>query len=267
MEGRNVVYEWRFAAQQVERLDGLAADLVARRVGVIIAAGTPATLAAYKATTRIPIISLRSRSPVDLGMASSLARPGGNVTGIISGEVTTKGMEVLRKLVPGARRVGWVMNPDNPASLTSPHRLETLGKEFGVQLVGLSFRGPEDLERELGGARRTRVDALFIRAEAKLNVNAEKIAAFALAHRIPAMGSVRQFVPAGGLASFGESSLEMWGNVVEYVDRIANGASAGELPIMQPSKFELFLNRKTASALRLTIPPDLLVRADLVVDG
>jgi putative ABC transport system substrate-binding protein len=267
VEGRNIAYEWRFADQQAERLDNLAAELVARRVDVIVAAGTPPTLAAHKATTRIPIICMAGANPMHFGLASSLARPGGNVTGVILGETYTKGMEVLRKLVPGARRVGWVMNPDNPANLTSSERLETLGKEFGVKLVGLPFRGPADLERELGGKRRTRVDALFIRRDAKLNVNAAKIAEFALAHRIPTMGvGVPQFVPAGGLASFHESSPEMWGNVAEYVDRIANGASAAELPIMQPTKFELFLNRKTARALGLTIPPDLLVRADLVVE-
>lgn len=268
VEGKNLAYEGRYADNHPERLDAMAAELVAKKVDVIVAAGTPPTLAAHKATKLIPIISVGGASPVNLKLAATMARPGGNVTGVPSmgSEVFLKGMEILRRLVPSARRIGWLMNPDNPASQRSPAQLAEEGKQHGVELVGIPYREPADLDRELGGARKGRVDALYIRVDSKLNVNAPKIAAFALASRIPAVGSVRQFVPAGGLASYGQSYDEQWNLVVEYVDKIANGAKPADLPIIQPTKFELYFNRKTAAALGITIPQDLLLRAELVVD-
>ena len=266
-EGQNLKLEWRFAENKAERLDGLAVDLVHRKVDVIVAGGTPPTLSAAKATSKIPILSMGGINPVNLGLAKSMARPGTNVTGITLMEGTVaKGVELLRTLVPKARKIGWFMNPDNPSSQRSPEQMEKEGKEYGLELIGIPYRAASDLDRELGGANKARVDAVYVRLDSKLNADSGKIGAYTAEHRIPAVGSHRRFVPAGGLASFGQSYDEQYSMVVEYIHLLAKGANVEELPIVRPTRFELLLNRKTAGRLGIMIPPSLLLRADRVVD-
>jgi putative ABC transport system substrate-binding protein len=266
-EGQNLKLEWRFADNKAELLDGLAVDLVQRKVDIIVAGGTPPTLSAAKATKKIPIISVGGNNPVNLGLARSIANPGTNVTGITLMEGTVaKGVELLRTLVPKARKIGWLMNPDNPSSQRSPEQLDKEGKTYGLELIGIPYRTASDLDRELGGANKGRVDAVYVRLDSKLNADSNQIAAYTVEHGIPAVGSHRRFVPAGGLASFGQSYDEQYGLVVEYIDLLANGANVAALPIVLPTRFELVLNRKTAARLGLTIPSSLLLRADRVVD-
>ena len=266
-EGQNLKLEWRFADNKAARLDGLAADLVQRKVDIIVAGGTPPTLSAAKATAKIPIISMGGINPVNLGLAKSIANPGTNVTGItLMDGAVAKGVELLHTLVPKARKIGWFMNPDNPSSQRSPEQLEKEGKEYGLELIGIPYRVASDLERELGGANKGRVDAAYIRQDSKLNTDSDKIGAFTAEHRIPAVGSHRRFVPGGGLASFGQSYDEQYRMVVEYVDLLANGANVARLPIVRPTRFELLLNRKTAERLGIMLPRELLLRADQVID-
>ena len=266
-EGQNLKLEWRFADNKAERLDVLAVDLVQRKVDVIVAGGTPPTLSAAKATAKIPIISVGGINPVNLGLAKSMPNPGTNVTGITLMDGTiAKGVELLRTLVPKARKIGWLMTPDNPSSQRSPEQLEKEGKEYGLEVIGIPYRAASDLDRELGGANKGRVEAVYLRPDSKLNADSDKIGAFTAEHRIPAVGSHWRFVPAGGLASFGQSYDEQYSLVVEYIDLLANGANVARLPIVRPTRFELLLNRKTAGRLGITIPLALLLRADVVVD-
>ena len=158
------------------------------------------------------------------------------------------------------------MNPDNPSSQRSREELEKEGKEYGLELIGIPYRVASDLERELGGANKGRVDAAYIRPDSKLNGDSDKIGAFTAEHRIPAVGSHRRFVLVGGLASFGQSYDEQYRMVVEYVDLLANGANVAQLPIVRPTRFELLLNRKTAERLGIMLPRELLLRADQVID-
>lgn len=269
LEGVNLRLEVRSAeSQSGQRLTALALELIDAKVDVIVSVGTPATLAAQKATSRVPIIAVNVTDPVAAGLTASLARPSGNVTGFTNLGVDSIGkrVELMHALVPKARRVGMMYNPDNPGNVVLKDGIVAQEKALGTQLAIFATRSRDELHRVLDNLPNAQLDALYVPLDAVFTNNLKEIADFAGTHRLPAFSSNPQFVKLGGLASYSSSQTEMQRNAADYVDRILNGAKAGDLPFVQPTKVELSLNRATAKALGITIPADLLLRADFVVD-
>jgi putative ABC transport system substrate-binding protein len=267
VEGSNLTLLRRFAENQYERLPRLAAELVAENVDVIVAGGTPATRAAQQATSRIPIVTVNTGDPVGAGMAASLARPGSNVTGfsIIAPEITRKGIELLLALAPRSRRIGILFNPDNAGNSLSLQAMDAAkAKEMGIEVVPIAVRRSQDLEPGL--AKADQANALYVLQESVLISLYKRVAEIGLQRRLPCVSSQAGFVNAGGLASYGHSSIEQWQSIADFVDRILNGAKPADLPFRQPTQFDLTLNRGTARLLGITIPQELLLRASTVLD-
>ena len=269
LEGVNLRLEFRAArSQSGQQLTTLARELIDAKVDVIVSVGTPAALAAQKATSRIPIIAINVTDPVAAGLAASLRRPGSNVTGFtnLGGDVTGKRIELMQALVPKARRVGLLYNPDNPGNLILRDGIVAQEKALGTQLSIFAARSRDELRRVLDSLPNAQVDALYVPFDAVFTNNLKEIADFASTHRLAAFSSIPEFVKLGGLASYTYSRTEMDRNAADYADRILNGAKAGDLPFVQPTRLELGLNRATAKTLGITIPTELLLRADFVVD-
>lgn len=269
VEGQNVVIDYRFAESRLERLPGLAVELLGQKADVIVAQPTPAAVAARNATRSIPIVMINVGDPVGLGLAASLARPAGNVTGVafdVGLETFAKGLELLKETVPGARRVAVLSNPANPAQRLALANLEAAAPSLGLQLSFIEARNPGEIERAFAQIARDRAQALFVAAEATFILHRARLAELALAHKLPAMFGVRENVDAGGLASYGPSLTHNSRRAATFVDKILRGAKPGELPVEQPTKFELVVNLKTAKALGLTIPQSVLLRADAVIE-
>jgi len=267
IEGKNVLFERRYAEDQLDRLPGLAAELVRLKVDVIVATGVPAQLAAKRATATIPIVMFASGDPVASGIVTSLARPGGNITGtsLMAPELGGKRLQLLKELLPGVSRVAVLWNAANPYPLLVFRETEGAARTLGIQLQSLEVRGPGDLDRALEAATRQRAGAL-ITVEDPLTVGHRvQIVDFAAKNRLPAMHGVREFVEAGGLMSYGAHLPDLQRRTAGYVDKILKGAKPADLPIEQPTKFELVINLKAAKALGLTIPPSLLQRADEII--
>jgi len=265
VEGKNLSIESRFAEGRRERFASDAAALVERKVDVLLATGTPSTQAAQKATPRIPIVAVNVTSPVMHGFAVSLGRPGKNVTGITNSSVDTgiKRWQILARLAPNARRLGVILNPDNPAHMSA--NVEARAAAVSFEAVRILIRAPEDADRELEACK-GRVDALSVSQDyGVLNPLMPRFASFALAQRYPSAAQLASYVESGGLTSYGQSMGEQWRLASEYVVKILDGANPGELPFVEASEFELCFNRRTATAIGVTIPPDLLLSADLVV--
>src|SRR5262245_27860719 len=266
--GQNIIFEARYAKGDLARLADLAAELVQLKVSIILAFGTPAAFAARRATTTIPIVGFVG-DPVGTGLVASLARPGGNLTGLTNEaglEVFAKRPELLKQVAPKSSRVGVVWNPANPAEARVRYAHYESGRPLGLTLVSLEVRSPDDFEGALTRAGRERADALTI-SENTLNVeHRDLIVAFAAKHRLPTIFGERGSVEGGGLMSYGMDSADLLRRAASYVDRILNGTRPADLPIEQPTKFELVINLKTAKALGLTIPPSLLLRADQVIE-
>jgi putative ABC transport system substrate-binding protein len=267
VEGQNLVIEGRDAEGKPERFEALAADLVRLKVDVIVAVVPTATLAARRATGSIPIVMVNTPDPVQLGLVASLGRPGGNVTGTttLSTDLSVKQLELLKEAVPRVARVAILQNSTNPW-----HRLALKGIEAGasglaIQIHVLDAHGPEEYEAAFAAMARERVGALLVLADPMNAFHRERLAAEATRHRLPAMFGPREFADAGGLMSFWADRAELYRSVASYVDRILKGAKPADLPIQQPTKFELVVNLRTAKALRLALPQSLLVRADSVI--
>ena len=269
VEGQNFTFEYRYGDGRVERLSDLAAELVRIKVDVIVVASDIGISALKRETQTIPIVMANSADPVGTGFVASLARPGGNVTGLstMSPELSGKRVELLREVVPGLARVAVIWNPDIRGAVLDYN--ETLGtaRTLRLQLQSVELNRSEDLARALseitkGGAQ----GLIVVPANPIALVNRNQIADFALTHRLPAMYGQRDYVNAGGLMSYGSNPPERWKHVATFVDKILKGSKPSEIPVEQPTKFELVINMKTAKALGLTIPPTVLVRADRVIE-
>ena len=267
-ERHNVAIECRSAEGKLERLDELAAELVQLKPAVLVAPGTPASLAAKRATGTIPIISLYTADPVELGLVASLARPGGNVTGIsaLASDYVAKSLELLKDAAPRTSRVGVLGHAANPTYAIYRRELEAAAKVMGVVLDFGSVNALAELETTLSGLRRRGADALLVMHQPFTFVHREHIVERVAGLRLPTMYGSREAVEAGGLMSYAVSIADVFRRGALIVDRVLRGANPADLPIEQPTKFELVLNLKTAKALRLAIPKSLLVRADQVIE-
>ena len=271
VEGRNVVIEYRDAEGNPERLPALAAGLVALQVHVIVAPTTVAALAATQATRTLPIVFAGASDPVTSGLVSSLARPGGNVTGlsILGAELVGKRLEVLTQAVPGVSRIAVLRHPGTSRERTGRDMLkeaELAGRALGVRLQFVEARGPADFDRAFSDMTRARVGALTVLVSALFLNERRRLVDLAAKNRLPAVYPWREYVDAGGLMAYGPNDADLYRRAATYVDKILKGAKPGDLAVEQPTKFELVINRKTAKALGLTIPPSLLQRADQVIE-
>jgi putative ABC transport system substrate-binding protein len=271
IEGRDVTIQYRFADEHYDRLAELVADLVKRRVAVIFATGSvlPA-LAAKAATTTIPIVFANGSDPVALGLVTSLSRPGGNATGVsfISTELASKKLELLRELVPRATGVALLVNPRNPNAESSIADTQAAAKILGVKLFVVNAVNASDLDVAFATIVQQRADALVVGTDVLFNGprRTQQLITLAAVHAVPTMFNGRDRVTAGGLISYGTDVDAMTRQAGAYIGRILKGEKPGDLPVMQPTKFELFINLKTAKTLGLTVPPSLLAIADEVIE-
>jgi len=268
VERQNYAIEYRSADGRLERFPDLAAELVRLKVDLIVTRGTTGALAAKNATRTIPIVMATSGDPVAAGLVASLARPGGNVTGLssINAELVGKRLGLLKEAIPGLARIAVVLNLSNPTLVTQRKQIEVAARSLGFQPQFLDVRKPEDLGRAFDTAVKQRADAVHVGLDFLAQSNLGRIVDLAAKHRLPTIYSTRDFVDAGGLMAYGVSRLEIYRRAATYVDKIFKGAKPGDLPVEQPTKFELVINLKTARALGLTIPPSLLQRADQVIE-
>jgi putative tryptophan/tyrosine transport system substrate-binding protein len=268
VEGRNIALEYRWAEGKYERLPELAAELVRLKVDVILAVSTPAAQAAKAATRTIPIVFTLVADPVASGLVSSLARPSGNITGLpsLSSEIIGKQLELLKETVPRVSRVAILQNPDASSHPFMVREAAGAARALGVQLRVLGARNPNDLHAAFTAMTGDRTEALLVLADPFFRTHGARIADFAAKSRLPSLSGEREQTEAGGLMSYGLSRLDMFRRAAIYVDKILKGAKPADLPVEQPTKFELVINVKTAKALGLTIPPSLLARADQVIE-
>jgi ABC-type uncharacterized transport system substrate-binding protein len=270
VEGENVAIEYRWAENQLDRLQVLAAELVRRRVAVIATSGGPAVaFAAKAATTTIPIVFAVADDPVRLGLVASLARPDGNLTGInfLVGELTAKRLGLLRELVPGAGRVAVLVNPANTANTETTLRdVEPAARAVGLQVQILKASTSREIEAAFATFVRERPDALFVGNDAFFNARRVQLVLLAGRHGLPAIYWDREFAEAGGLMSYGSNIVDVYRQVGVYAGRILKGAKPADLPVVQSTKFELVINAVTARMLGLDVPPTLLARADEVIE-
>jgi|SRR5437867_4962784 len=268
VDGQNIVIEYRYAEGKAERLPDLAAELVSLKVDVIVAGGTPAPLAAKHATRTIPIVMAAAGDPVGSGLVASLARPGGNVTGLgaLSPELGGKRLQLLKEVVPGVSRVAVLWNAANPYAVLVARETEAAARTLGVQAQSLEVRGPDDFENALPAAIRGGAGALIVVEDPLTFQYRMRIADFAARNRLPAIDGYREYAEAGALMAYGANLADLYRRAATYVDKILKGAKPADLPVEQPTKFELVINIKTAKALGLTIPPSLLLRADQVIE-
>jgi putative ABC transport system substrate-binding protein len=269
VEGQSLALEYRWAGGQPDGLADLAAELVRLRVDVIFSAfGTPAALAAKRATSTIPIVFSGVGDAVGVGLVTSLARPGANVTGstFITQETIGSQLELLKAVIPGLARVGAVVNPRNPVYGPVLRASHAPALALGVDLIVVGLQRIEDFESAFREAMRVRLDGLVVLRDPLLIANQARLVTLAATNRLPAVYGIRDFVDIGGLMSYGPSLVEMYRRAGYLVDKILRGAKPADLPVEQATKFELVINLKTAKALGLTIPPSLLARADQVIE-
>ncbi len=268
VEGEHFIMEYRYGAGRDDRDAELVADLVRLKVDVIVTGSTVAVRAAKKLTKTTPVVMAGTGDPVGTGLVTSLSRPGENVTGLSSlgPELNSKRLALLKEAVPGALRVAVLFNGANPSNLASLRELEGAAPALGLQLQPLDVRGPDDVESAFAAARRQPANALLVQRDPLVGAHRTRIMALAAKNRLPAMYSGAEFVAAGGLLAYGVNTADLYRRAAIYVDKILKGAKPGDLPIEQPTKFELVINMKTAKVLGLTIPPSLLLRADHVIE-
>ncbi|RPH54073.1 MAG: ABC transporter substrate-binding protein [Acidobacteria bacterium] len=268
VEGQNITIEFRSSEGKYERLPDLAAELVRLKVDVIVAPANENVVVARQATRTIPIIMAGSFDPVESGLVASLARPGGNVTGLSfrAPEIEGKRLELLKEIAPRVSRVAVLSNPTNRAIHSSLAEVEVAARSLRVQVQILEARGPDEFQGAFAAMTRERAGALLVFPDGMFLLHRTRIADLAAKSRLPAMYGVREFVDAGGLVSYAPSLRDNLRRAATYVDKILKGAKPADLPIEQPTKFELVINLKTAKALGLTIPQSLLARADQVIE-
>ena len=265
-EGQNVTIEYGWAEGHSDRLPVLAADLVDRKVDVIAAmAGTPPAVAARGATSTIPIV-FSGGDPVERGLVASLARPGGNLTGVSSLDLSPKRFEMLSELVPGAKLIALLVNPNNPFAESTTTNVQEAARTKRVQLHVLKASTESDIDAAFTSIAQAHVDGLIQPSDGLFNSRLDQMVALAARHAIPTIYDWREYPAAGGLISYGPSLPGIWRQLGVYVGKILNGAKPADLPIEQPVRFELVVNLKTARALGLTVPPSILARADEVIE-
>ena len=270
VEGRNILIEYRAADGKFDRLPGLAAELARLKVDVIVAVATPAARAAQQATTTIPIVGVAMGDPVQDGLVASLARPGGNITGstFLGPELVPKRMELLKEALPRVSRVAVLWHPGAFGERTTKdmmNQAEAAARTLGLQLQFLEAQGPDEFDRAFSAMTRAHTEALFVFPSTMLFSERRRIVALAEKHRLPAMFNAREFVVLGGLIAYGASITNLNLRAATFVDRILKGAKPADLPVEQPTEFELVINLKRAKALGLTIPQPLLQRANEVI--
>jgi putative ABC transport system substrate-binding protein len=267
IEGRNLFFEYRFAEGRAERFPEFATELVRLRVDLIATRGTPAALAAQKASGATPVVMLAIGEPLGHGVVASLARPGGNVTGMsaVIGELQVKRLEVLREIVSGGARIAALFNMGNPSDVSAWKEVEAAALRLGARAQLLDVRKAEDLAPALEAAARQRVDALVVGLDTVTQANRRAIVELAAKHRLPAVYGSKEFVDDGGLISYGVSYSHLYRRAATLADKIFKGTKPGDLPVEQPTTFEMVINLKTATALGLSIPRPMLLRADRVI--
>jgi putative ABC transport system substrate-binding protein len=265
IEGRTIAIEYRWA--EAQRFDEIVNEFVRLKVDVIVTAGTPPTIAAQKATSSIPIVFVAAGDPVGTGLVASLARPGGNITGWSNQtrDLAGKRLELLREIAPDLRRLAMMVRTSNVSATSEAREVEAAAKTFDIQVVPLEILSANDIAPALD-ALKSRADALYIVVDALLLVHAVRINTMALGARMPTMHGARELLAAGGLISYGADFVDLWRRSADYIDKILRGAKPADIPVEQPTKFELVINLATAKALGLTIPPTLLARADEVIE-
>ena len=267
IEHRNVTLEYRWADGRTERLADIAAEFVRLKVDVIVTAGHVAIIAAKNATSEIPIVFAVAGDPVANAIVAGLARPGGNITGLSvqQPELAGKRVELLRQVVPGLRRLAMLANVRNPLHLVERDEVRTVANVLGVEIISIDIRRPEDVAEAFHGLQ-GRADALYVPPDPTIISTLARINSLALSARLPTVHGSREYVEAGGLMSYGPDFPYFFQRAADYVDKILRGSKPADLPVEQPTKFELVINLKTAKALGLTIPPSLLARADSVFE-
>jgi len=267
MEGRTITIEYRWSEGREERFAEIAAELVRLKVDVILTSGTPEVLAAKQATSVIPIVFATAGDPVGNGLIASLARPGGNVTGMSlqSNDTAGKRVELLREVVPSLRRLAILANVGNPFSVLELGEAQAAARALGLEVDTLEIRRPEDIAPAFE-ALKGRAQALYVCADGLVNANRIRINTLALSVRLPTIHGYRDYVEAGGLMSYGANLPDLFRRSADYVDKILRGAKPGDIPVEQPTKFDLVVNLTTAKALGLDVPPTLLARADEVIE-
>jgi len=269
VEGQNIVIDYRYAEGRVDRLPDLAAELVRLKVDLIVSLGTQGVTAAKNATETIPIVMIAVRDPVGTGLIVSLARPGGNVTGV-SGyaglESVAKQLELLKETVPNIRSVAILSNPANAYHQLAIGELNLAARSLGVQLQLLEARGPNEFDGAFAAMAKERVGALLVLSDVIFSSHGTRLAEFAARSRLPAVYAVRESVEAGGLMSYGPSFLDLYRQAATFVDKVLKGAKPADLPVEQPTKYELVINLKAAKALGLEVPPRLIAQADELIE-
>jgi ABC-type uncharacterized transport system substrate-binding protein len=269
VEGRNVVFERRFGEGRQEKLPALAAELVQLKVDVIVTGSNPVIAAVKQATATIPVVMAVSRDPVGANFIASLARPGGNITGLANDadpEIIGKNLELLKEAAPRVSRVAFLWNPVPPGAGTSKHAVESAARSLGVTLQSVEVRRPTEFEGAFAAMVRERANGVVVAQDPIALGSRSQVVLLAARSRLPAVYGVREFAEAGGLMSYGPNIADQFQRAAFYVDRILKGAKPGDLPVEQATKFELVINLKTAKALGLTIPRSLLARADQIIE-
>ena len=269
VEGQNVVFQPRWGNGQVSRLQGLATELIAAKVDILVTAGNPAALAAKQVTSTIPIVTANGPDPVELGLVASLGRPGGNLTGMtsISSELSAKRLGLLKELIPHVSRVAVLWDRTARGSALAVRDTEVAARSLGIALQSVAVRpDPRDYDAAFVAMKRDGAGAVIVVQSSAFFTGYHRIADLALAHRLPSIGGSKEYPQAGGLISYGADYPDLFRRSAFFVDKILRGAKPGDLPIEQPTKFELVINLKTAKALGLTIPQSLLQRADQVLE-
>ncbi len=272
VEGQNIVIEYRSTGGKLEQLPGLASELVRLKVDIFVTGSTQVARAVKQVTATIPIVAATMADPLEDGLVTSLARPGGNVTGLsyLGPELVPKRLELLKQMLPSATRIAalWLRDHFSERRMKEVlSEVEAVARRMGVQLQLVEVHGPDELDGAFSAIARQRPDALDVFPSSALFFERRRIVDLAAKHRLPSIYFVREFVAIGGLASYGPSLADLFRRSAIYVDKILRGAKAGDLPIEQPTKFELVINLKTAKALGITVPQALLLRADEVIEG
>jgi len=267
VEGKNIIIEWRFAEEKFDRLPALAAELVRLKVDIIVTAGPQATRPAKQATSTIPIVMAQDPDPIGDGFVASLARPGGNITGLssLAPELSGKQLELMKEIVPKLSHVAVFGTSINPGNAQNLKEVELAAKAFGVKLQYLDVLSPDDIETAFQAASKPRADAVLMLPGSVLVLRRAQLTDLAVKSRLPAIYPQTEFTEAGGLMYYGTNTPDLFRRAATYVDKILKGAKPGDLPVEQPTKFEFIINLKAAKQIGLTIPPNVLARADKVI--
>jgi len=269
VEGQNIVIEWRFAGGRAERLPDLAAELVRLHVELIVVPSTPTAVAAKNATATIPLVTVGGNDPVTLGLVASLARPGGNITGLtvsFGPEIAGKQFELLKETLPKVSRVSALWNPVTPGNVLALREAEAAARRLGVELQPLQARSIDDFDNAFSAIRAKRAGAVHVLADVMFVTHRARLVQLAAKNHLPVLYPQREFVDDGGLMSYGAEISNNFRRAATYVDKILKGAKPSDLPVERPTKFELVVNLKTAKALRVTIPQTVMLQADYVIE-